>query len=627
MDLSQLLQTLQHKRGDQIGLGPLTLLRALKQLVGKRSGSRRSHGGPAFDRPESLEVRQVLSAVAAGAYSVPQLPLEESAAGDFFGQEYSFRDQQNSPGFEAISPDDSVIQMVRDQLSKSLSDSIPNDKSTISDIFVDVSNKGHVNRIQVGDDDLIDGSLVSSLEVAAPEMIDNGMSDSESSANREQLNVSFVIEYSKGPQEVTVETISSNNLQIKVSGLAGTIYEFSGAEFTAQAFYENAIDVLQQVQPTRQVQILFPSGIYGDRHQLPANPGPSIDDLLPIFQETGLSPSPEDTQTSPDFPAPLSNSLATDAASNPAADDTSIDSSLIDQLFAISNLALDTSILIKTGIVRLQQTLAWPPTDAPSTDLRHQDELSRQAVSLRHEPSSILSTIVVTSPQSGVVRPGRRSFSWLRSGRLAASSLLSDSVVTQLIFRVAEELSVRPGSERVSQNSSTEGVEWLSWLLKSSGETNQPLGIGTKNRVRRIEFTPEPVPTCTDSVSNLRDARGTYVPQAQIRKYREQYRHNGGLNGAICIALYEQETSRVPQSSSVPRELTYVANPRGPPVYGRDADVPLFEVAPADLLERLRYSIAPRGPSLATVETQSPDFTFSSGPSMSSEKVSTKLAI
>jgi len=83
-----------------------------------------------------------------------------------------------------------------------------------------------------------------------------------------------------------------------------------------------------------------------------------------------------------------------------------------------------------------------------------------------------------------------------------------------------------------------------------------------------------------------------------------------------------------PRSTSIPRELKYVANPRGPPVYGRDANVPLLEVdAPADLLERLRYSIAPRGPSLATVETQSPDFTFSSGPSMSPEKVSTELAI
>jgi hypothetical protein len=122
--------------------------------------------------------------------------------------------------------------------------------------------------------------------------------------------------------------------------------------------------------------------------------------------------------------------------------------------------------------------------------------------------------------------------------------------------------------------------------------------------------------------------RGAWNAQAQIRKYREQHRHASGLNGAICIALYEHDSSSIPQSTSIPRELKYVANPRGPPVYGRDADVPLLEVdAPADLLERLRYSIAPRGPSLATVETQSPDFTFSSGPRMSPEKVSTELAI
>jgi hypothetical protein len=171
-------------------------------------------------------------------------------------------------------------------------------------------------------------------------------------------------------------------------------------------------------------------------------------------------------------------------------------------------------------------------------------------------------------------------------------------------------------------------VEWLSWLLRTSSATNQQPGVGTKNSVHRGELTPGPTPSFGDQGGYSRDVRAGYSPQARIRKYREQHRHASGLNGAITVALSEHESSTVPQSTSIPRELKYVANPRGPPVYGRDADVPLLEVdAPADLLERLRYSIAPRGPSLATVETQSPDFTFSSGPSMSPEKVSTELAL
>jgi hypothetical protein len=518
--------------------------------------------------------------------------------------------------------------MVREQLSKSLSQSNLNPGMSIPEGIVQISDKSSTNRGQPGDAVLSDNALINGIEVSTPEMISSGMSDPFFSTASDQLNLSIVIEYSDGPQEVTVENISSTSLQIKVSGLAGTIYEASGAEYTAQVLYQNAMEVLQRVQPTRPVQILFPSSMLGGPDRIPTFPGTSIDDGLRPVPSTGPSPAVLEYGAGADAQGPLSKSLGQDSGTKVSSEETSIDSSLIDVFFSVSDLALETSILVKSGISGLQQNLAWPQADSSPTILRQHEEISVRSVELRYEQESVPSGTVASSAQGGLVRLVRRGLSWLRPGRLPAASLVSGSAASEFIVGVVAELAARPETTHISPDSPGEGVEWLSWLLRHSSEANRQIGTGTDNSINSGKLTPGQVPVFSDSFGSSRDVRGAYSPQAQIRKYREQHRHAGGLNGAICIALYEHDSSRVPRSTSIPGELRYVANPRGPPVYGRDADVPLLEVdAPADLLERLRYSIAPRGPSLATVETQSPDFTFSSGPSMSPEKVSTELAI
>ncbi|RLS77216.1 MAG: hypothetical protein DWI00_05500 [Planctomycetota bacterium] len=632
MDLSRLLQMLQEEREGQSGLRPISLLRALKQMISQGSRTRRNSGVQALDRPESLEVRQVLSAVSPVDNLAPLIAVEESFIDDdSVNQGLVAVDQADTllPTNAVPSnllPDGHVVQMVREQLSKSLSQSNLNPEMSIPEWIVQIPDKSSTNRGQPGDEVLSGNALINGIEVSSPEMISTGMSDPFFSTPSDQLNLSIVLEYSDGPQEVTVESISSTSLQIKVSGLAGTIYEASGAEYTAQVLFQNAMEVLQRVQPTRPVQILFPSSTLGGRDRIPTFPGASIGDRLHTVPGTGLSPGVSETGV--DVQGPLSNSRGQDSGAKVSSDETSIDSSLIDEVFSVSDLALETSILVKSGISRLQQNLAWPQADSSPTILRQHEENSVRSVELRHDQESAPSTTVASSAQGGLVRLVRRGLSWLRPGRLPAASLVSGSVASEFIVGVVAELAIRPETKPISQNSPAEGVEWLSWLLRHSSKTNQQNGIGNDNSIHHGELTPGQVPVFSDSVGSSRDVRGAYSPQAQIRKYREQHRHAGGLNGAICIALYEHDSSRVPRSTSIPRELKYVANPRGPPVYGRDADVPLLEVdAPADLLERLRYSIAPRGPSLATVETQSPDFTFSSGPSMSPEKVSTDLAI
>ena len=634
MDLSRLLQMLRQERGGQSGLRPISLLRALKQMISHGSRTRRNSGVQALDRPESLEVRQVLSAVSPLDDSAPLIAVEESFIGDS-SENQGLVAADQADGLLPINdvpssllPDGHVVQMVREQLSKSLSQSHLNPEMSIPEGIVQISDKSSTNRGQPGNAVLSDNALINCIEVSTPEMISSGMSDPFFSTASDQLNLSIVIEYSAGPQEVTVENISSTSLQIKVSGLAGTIYEASGAEYTVQVLYQNAMEVLQRVQPTRPVQILFPSSTLGGEDLIPTIPGTSINDRLRPVPSTGPSPAVLESGAGTDAQGPLSNWLGQDSGAKVSSDETSIDSSLIDEVFSVSDLALETSILVKSGISGLQQNLAWPQADSSPTILHQHEEISVRSIELQHEQKSGPSGTVASSAQGGLVRLVRRGLSWLRSGRLPAASLVSGSVASEFIVGVVAELAARPETKHLSPDSPGEGVEWLSWLLRHSPEANRKIGTGTDNSINPRKLTPGQVPVFSDSFGSSRDVRGAYSPQAQIRKYREQHRHAGSLNGAICIALYEHDSSRVPRSTSMPGELKYIANPRGPPVYGRDADVPLLEVdAPADLLERLRYSIAPRGPSLATVETQSPDFTFSSGPRMSPEKVSTELAI
>lgn len=633
VDLSRLLQMLQHEREDQSGLRPTSLLRALKRMIGQGPRTRRNSSVQALDRPESLEVRQVLSAVSPVEYSAPLIAFEEAFVGDASKEQGLVAVDQQDVFFPAdavqldLLPGGHFVQMVRDQLSKSLSPSNLIPEMSIPGELVQVTGKASTNRAQISDVGLSSSSVSNRIEVAAPETIDAGLSDPIFSTADDQLNLSFLIEYSDGPQEVTVESISSTNLQIRVSGLAGTIYESSGIEFTAQILYQNAMEVLQRVQPTRPVQILFPATSLAGNERIPMVPGSSISDRLDPDLGAGLSSAVSGPQTESDTSESLPNSLVQDAGSQASANSTPDDSSLIDQVFAGSELALDTSILVKLGVTRLHQTLAWSQADSGSAILQQQ-EISAATDELKQEPESVPHSITTAVSQRGLAKLVRRGLSWLRPGRLPAAGLVSDAVASEFLTRVAAELIADSDSDASSRKPVAESVEWLSWLLSRTSESNASAGTGVSNRVHHNELVPDAVPVFSNTVGSSRDMRGAWNAQAQIRKYREQHRHASGLNGAICIALYEHDSSSVPQSTSIPRELKYVTNPRGPPVYGRDADVPLLEVeAPADLLERLRYSIAPRGPSLATVETQSPDFTFSSGPRMSPEKVSTELAI
>ncbi|MBL8812423.1 MAG: hypothetical protein JNM43_19825 [Planctomycetaceae bacterium] len=127
-------------------------------------------------------------------------------------------------------------------------------------------------------------------------------------------------------------------------------------------------------------------------------------------------------------------------------------------------------------------------------------------------------------------------------------------------------------------------------------------------------------PIVSDSVSTVLTVRLQPIPyssQVQLRRYRAGHRQAAA---AEYVEIPLREMTAVGQErleDSAPSQLRYVLNPRAPPRGPPSSECLIETFAENDLLERLRYSIAPRGPSLADSASLSPGSVFFSGPRVS----------
>ncbi|MFN9720701.1 MAG: hypothetical protein ACK58L_18540 [Planctomycetota bacterium] len=97
----------------------------------------------------------------------------------------------------------------------------------------------------------------------------------------------------------------------------------------------------------------------------------------------------------------------------------------------------------------------------------------------------------------------------------------------------------------------------------------------------------------------------TQAEQPAVRRQRVSQRD---ASGTFLLSFWQDEENTlppVPSSDGVPREIQLAERSRGPPLVRSARDDLLTDyTAPANLLERLRYSISPRGPSLVTADVQ-----------------------
>lgn len=164
----------------------------------------------------------------------------------------------------------------------------------------------------------------------------------------------------------------------------------------------------------------------------------------------------------------------------------------------------------------------------------------------------------------------------------------------------------------------------LSWF-STDDDRSMP---GMSSSTGGADTLPVAVPLVSDSVDQqLSPQNLTITAQTKVKPFREGQRQNSTSTKLVEVAHQHDSLPDLIDSEDVPRALKYVVLPRGPPRKQPDTVLRIMDSdAEAHVLQRLRYSMAPRGPSTVTVEMQSPEKRSFSGPRVSpDESLSVRL--
>jgi hypothetical protein len=162
------------------------------------------------------------------------------------------------------------------------------------------------------------------------------------------------------------------------------------------------------------------------------------------------------------------------------------------------------------------------------------------------------------------------------------------------------------------------GLTGLAWF---SSEYD-PLTSAVSSSKDAVDTLPVAVPLASYSVDQQLSSQNlTITAQTKVKPFRDAQRQNSTSTKLVEVAYQHDSLPDLYDSEDVPRALRYVVLPRGPPRKQPDTVLRIMDSdAEAHVLQRLRYSMAPRGPSTVTVEMQSPEKRSFSGPRVSPEE-------
>ena len=305
----------------------------------------------------------------------------------------------------------------------------------------------------------------------------------------------------------------------------------------------------------------------------------------------------------------------------PTIDEPNLPSVLIDQLFNGSGL-LDRL----SGIADQRPTssparsrLFANSEPAPSTRiLNPQHERSLAGPAQRSVALSLTETETSWWRHSAAMRMLTHGWEWLRptSGLQAETSfprtLAGSSAVPELSPGYVGRSSGRTAAEKLGDGPASTRKAVGQGIFSKYWQTDEESHL--------FAVVSEAAPLFSAHTAPLSTELSTGASPAVVRRMRDGNRQGFGGEVLESIVRSNDEPPDRIETDSYPRELKYVVNPRAPPSGSRDPELRVVvEEASADLLRRLRYSIAPRGPSLVTVEMQSPELKSFSGPRVSSE--------
>jgi len=625
VNLSLILQLFVYDRWGRVRSAAQEWSRALKQDLNLSRARRPRGAGSRSLQGESLEVRQVLSSV-----SLTVTAIEPQSAGDFFSEAAS-PGGSDFPG-SSDSDQEWLVQSLRKEFLAVLASSELQGPSFTAQVSGQVSGDlvekesipGFSGRL--GFSEQTDTADVQSSEFEL--LLSDKLPLAETTLAGElqpapSLKIDVALKWSEGPRRITVVELPDSSWQVTLVGLGGTSLAEADVSFTQQLVTMNAAEIVRSVQPETILQVSF------QRSETPKESFIRFGSGSSSGASPSLPPAEQEILSRP-IPPSLANRNGPPAASAsfPLTGDAGNRFLLLDEVFQAASFFLDdnsflsgmTASISGGGTALSGGPLSGGPviTGAVASRVLPADRAETQGVVSETEAA------VTALPAIG------KSSRLVRRGRISSIDLAGDLAVLARHLSLAE-LAVSP-VDAINQPQSTVGisdtVHWLAQLMDPAGRMTETAGFGRDSDYFELRIRPTAVPLFHRDSVVARDRQiSEHELRIQARRQRENQRQIVTYDAPQCLCAEQFESLMLPASGSIPRELRYVARPRGPPVYGRDADTPVGERdAPASLLERLRYSIAPRGPSLVAAEMQSPDVQSFSGPRVSPERFACQLA-
>lgn len=379
------------------------------------------------------------------------------------------------------------------------------------------------------------------------------------------LRVEFRFDWNGTKHGLEIERPDDSTLLITIRGPEGAVIPEARRQMLQDSISKATVELVQNIAPGASVQISLFAASTPTPEMLWEAAGvvaETIVDAVATAQATGSTTESDRTASNVSLSSSLSK-LASDSQPR-------LRSNPLDIVFE------NVGSLLFTDAISEAISPWIPPLSTTSSDKYPAEIIVDRTVSLI--PANDIVNTAISNPESSQLMQVTRGESSLTLLKMAAIGLAPP--------QESEQTPVPADLRQTTRSTS------ILKLLFAEPETND---IGS-------DLVSSGTPLTNPGSQSTTAESGA----AQTKRQRQPQR-----DSSAAISWWrnsDNEQPPIPTSDGSPREIQFVDRSRGPPLLRSARDDLLTDYeAPAGLLERLRYSISPRGPSLVTVDVQLPE--------------------
>lgn len=448
--------------------------------------------------------------------------------------------------------------------------------------------------------------------------------------------VSVANDISDAPDSIAGVQIAANTVNAETLNLSGQT-NLSNSDLPVAQFDYNSIQSLDRFNFTsNSVHINGNSGDqFSDRAVADVD---SSNAIVSGTQSLGNKTSVSESDQLP--PAKLGQSI-----------DHYNDTSLIDTVFQDSDSILDSSPSITSPVASSKPVDETPSLTEPAVTQQDSDsvptasEIPTPKVRSKEPASTPAMWHDAGSGNAPTIIPqhsNNPSRSWSETGSDVGTRAMGRSPATELRFEAEvnqwtsstagarADFETSDGPNKAAARSQLGALSNIEEFYANADLFNSPFDfivVADTASLSTIAFItdetfPIAVPRLTPETATAQSTQNLpNMSPTRCKQLREGHRQYTDIVVVSTDVLQHDGTPEWAASENIPRQLKHVVLPRGPPRKQPNTVLRIMDSdAEAHVLQRLRYSIAPRGPSTVTVEMQSPEECSFSGPRVSPEE-------